>query len=153
MPFVRTALMATAACLIGAAAYAQTSTPDQAPPAGASQPMSQPAPDNTAPPAASSDMSSAPSTGSTTPSAPTASPDQTTGNSGATNAAPATSAPSTAAPDTSAAVGTPANTSTTVDANGNQVIASQPVPDTRANRAAYGQPLSNAGKHTAPAGN
>jgi hypothetical protein len=145
MPFVRTALMATAACLIGAAAYAQSTT-DQAPPAGASQPMSQAAPDNTAPPAAP-DTSAAPSTDAT-PSAPTASTSQAPATSGAMDAAPNTSAP-----DTSAPVGTPANTSTTVDASGNQVIASQPVPDTKANRAAYGQPLSRAGKHTAPAGN
>jgi len=112
MPLVRSALIATAACLIGAVAYAQPTTPDQAPPADQSA----------APPAASSDM----------------------------NAGPATSA----APDASTApVGAAANTSTTVDASGNQVIASQPVPDTPANRAAFGQPLSHAGKHTAPKGN
>jgi hypothetical protein len=58
-----------------------------------------------------------------------------------------------AAPDTTARVGTAANTSTTIDASGNQVIASQPVPDTPANRRAYGAPLSHAGKHTAPRGN
>jgi hypothetical protein len=34
-----------------------------------------------------------------------------------------------------------------------EVIASAPVPDTRANRARYGQPMSNAGKRTAPRGN
>jgi hypothetical protein len=34
-----------------------------------------------------------------------------------------------------------------------QVIASAPVPDTPANRAAFGQPLSRAGKMTAPRGN
>jgi hypothetical protein len=140
MPFVRTALMATAACLIGAAAFAQTSTANQAPPAGASQPMTQPAPDNAAPPAASPDTSAAPSTDATMPSSPTAQ-------------APASSGAMNAAPDTSAPVGTPANTSTTVDASGNQVIASAPVPDTKANRAAYGAPLSRAGKRTAPAGN
>ena len=39
------------------------------------------------------------------------------------------------------------------DASGNQVISSQPVPDTPANRRAYGAPLSHAGKHTAPRGN
>jgi hypothetical protein len=127
MPLVRSALIATAACLIGAAAYAQPSTTDQAPPADQSA----------APPAASPDM----------------------------NAAPATSAPATSSQDTSAPpagapadtatapVGAAANTSTTVDASGNQVIASQPVPDTPANRAAYGAPLSHAGKHTAPKGN
>jgi hypothetical protein len=107
MPLVRSALIATAACLIGAAAYAQPSTTDQAPPA-----------DQSAAPPASSDMSAAPATSATT-----------------------------------APVGAAANTSTTVDANGAQVIASQPVPDTPANRAAFGQPLSHAGKHTAPKGN
>jgi hypothetical protein len=131
MPFVRTALIATAACLFGAAAYAQTSTTDQAPPAAQSM---QPAPDTTMPPAASTDTSAAPSTD-------------------AAAQAPASSGAMTPAPDTTAPVGAAANTSTTVDASGNQVIASQPVPDTRANRAAYGSPLSNAGKHTAPAGN
>jgi len=96
MPLVRTALMATAACLIGATAYAQTT---DAPPA-----------DQTPPPA----------------SAPT---------------------------DMNAPTGAASNASATVDQNGTQVIASQPVPDTRANRAAYGQPLSRAGKRTAPRGN
>ena len=113
MPLVRSALIATAACLIGAAAYAQPTTTDQAP-----------ADQSAAPPAASSDM----------------------------NAAPSSSAP--AMPDTATApVRAAANTSTTVDASGNQVIASQPVPDTPANRAAFGAPLSHAGKHTAPKGN
>jgi hypothetical protein len=121
MPLVRSALIATAACLIGAAAYAQPSTTDQAPPADQSG----------APPAASSDMNAAPST-----------------------SMPDAGAPPAAMPETpSAPVGAAANTSTTVDANGSQVIASQPVPDTPANRHAYGAPLSHAGKHTAPKGN
>ena len=124
MPLVRSALIATAACLFGAAAYAQPATTDQ------------PA----APPAASSDMSPAPST-----SAPPATASQTP------DAAPSNSA----APDTAptAPVGAAANTSTTVGSNGTEVIASQPVPDTPANRAAFGAPLSHAGKHTAPNGN
>jgi hypothetical protein len=33
------------------------------------------------------------------------------------------------------------------------VVSNGPVPDTPENRAAYGKPLSNAGKHTAPIGN
>jgi hypothetical protein len=115
MPLVRTALIATAACLIGAAAYAQPATTDQAPPAGG-----QMAPDNSAP-AAPADQS-----------------------------APATSTDMSASP---AQTGAAANTSATVGPNGTQVIASQPVPDTPANRAAFGQPLSHAGKHTKPAGN
>jgi hypothetical protein len=54
-----------------------------------------------------------------------------------------------------APTGAATNTSATVttDANGTQVIASQPVPDTPANRAQYGKPMSRAGKRTAPAGN
>jgi hypothetical protein len=33
------------------------------------------------------------------------------------------------------------------------VVTNGPIPDTRANRARYGAPMSNAGKRTAPAGN
>ena len=95
MPLVRTAMMATAACLIGATAYAQTDTANPA-------------------------------------------------------AAPA---PPPATADQGAATGAAAPASATVDANGNQVIASQPVPDTRENRKAFGQPLSRAGRRTAPKGN
>ena len=39
-----------------------------------------------------------------------------------------------------------------VDPQGPKVIASQPVPDTPDNRAKFGQPLSRAGRHTAPIG-
>jgi hypothetical protein len=48
-----------------------------------------------------------------------------------------------------------ATVAVTVDANGDRrlVISSPPVPDTPENRAKYGQPLSNAGRHTQPAGN
>jgi hypothetical protein len=106
MQLARTALIATAACLIGAAAYAQPASSDT------SQSAPQTAPDNSAPP---SSMSSGASS--------------------------------------SAQTGTATNASTTVDANGNAVVASQPVPDTAANRASYGQPLSRAGKRTKPAGN
>lgn len=35
----------------------------------------------------------------------------------------------------------------------NTMVTNGPVPDTRANRAKFGRPLSNAGKKTAPAGN
>ncbi|HZZ88116.1 MAG TPA: hypothetical protein VFE13_07245 [Caulobacteraceae bacterium] len=122
MPLVRTALIATAACLIGAAAYAQPgATPSSETPQ--SQSVPQTAPDNNA------------STGGAGMSA-----DQSGGAMGASG-------------DMGAQTGMAANTSTTVGANGNQVIASQPVPDTPANRAAYGKPLSRAGKRTAPAGN
>jgi len=48
-----------------------------------------------------------------------------------------------------------ATVTATVDANGvrHLIIASPPVPDTPENRAKYGQPLSNAGRRTQPAGN
>ncbi|HZZ90585.1 MAG TPA: hypothetical protein VFE13_19835, partial [Caulobacteraceae bacterium] len=112
MPLVRTALIATAACLIGAAAYAQptagdTSSTSPAQQAPADQSATPPADQSAMPPAA--DQSAMP---------------------------PASSGMNQAAP-----TGAAANTSTTVGANGNQVIASQPVPDTPANRAAYGKPL------------
>ena len=129
MPLVRSALIATAACLLGAAAYAQPTTTDQTSPP-ADQSAAPPADQSAAPPAASSDMNAAP------PAAAGQAPD-------AMPSAGAAAAPTGAA----------ANTSATVDASGNQVIASQPVPDTPANRAAYGAPLSHAGKHTAPKGN
>jgi hypothetical protein len=43
----------------------------------------------------------------------------------------------------------------TVDANGDRhlLVTSPPVPDTPENRAKYGQPLSRAGRRTAPMGN
>jgi hypothetical protein len=45
----------------------------------------------------------------------------------------------------------------TTDQNGatvtNTLVTNGPVPDTAANRAKYGSPMSNAGKRTAPAGN
>ena len=43
----------------------------------------------------------------------------------------------------------------TIDAFGGRhlLITNAPVPDTPENRARYGQPLSNAGQHTQPAGN
>ena len=90
MPLVRTALIASAACLLGGVAFGQT---DNSAPQG----------DQTPPPAA------------------------TTGGE--------------------------ANASATVNSNGVVTVASQPVPDTPANRKAYGAPLSRAGKRTAPKGN
>ena len=122
MPLVRSALIATAACLIGAVAYAQPATTDQASPPPADQ--------SAAPPAASADMNAAPPA----------------------NASPAPDAMPSAGASTAAPTGAAANTSATVDANGTQVIASQPVPDTPANRAAFGKPMSHAGKRTAPSG-
>jgi hypothetical protein len=149
MPLVRAALIATAACLIGAAAYAQPATGDATSPAGDPSTQQSPqTPPTGNPPAqtGSSDMnaggsmngqSAAPATPDTTAGAP-ASPDAS--GSSNMNAAP-----------TGAAANTSANVTT--DANGTQVIASQPVPDTPANRKAYGSPLSMTGKRTAPVGN
>ena len=42
---------------------------------------------------------------------------------------------------------------TTATWDTHEVVASQPVPDTAANRARYGQPLSNGGRQTAARGN
>jgi hypothetical protein len=58
-----------------------------------------------------------------------------------------------ATPDASAPTGAATDTSATVDANGVLMHSSAPIPDTPANRAAYGQPLSRTGKLTAPIGN
>ena len=41
----------------------------------------------------------------------------------------------------------------TAKAGDPNVITNGPVPDTKENRAKYGQPMSNAGRQTAPAGN
>jgi len=65
----------------------------------------------------------------------------------ATTAAPAAAAPgSTAVPDQ---VQTPAPAATVVAAT----VTNGPIPDTAANRAKYGGPMSHAGKKSQPAGN
>jgi hypothetical protein len=48
---------------------------------------------------------------------------------------------------------TPVASAYTLKAGDPNVISNPPVPDTPANRALYGKPMSNAGRHTAPAGN
>ncbi|HEY3797325.1 MAG TPA: hypothetical protein VGL58_03155 [Caulobacteraceae bacterium] len=81
-----------------------------------------------------------------------------TGTAAPAAAPPMTSDQSATTPDASAppadqaVTGQQANTSATVTDGGTQVIASQPVPDTPANRKAYGAPMSHAGKATAPTG-
>jgi hypothetical protein len=70
----------------------------------------------------------------------------------ADQAAPA-AAPADQAPPPAASTASGTETSAVVNGQTVQVITSQPVPDTRANRAQYGQPLSRAGRRTAPAGN
>ena len=83
----------------------------------------------------------------TNPPAPPAPQDST-----APTVAPQTDiAPSPAAPMPATQLGTPV--SATTDATGAQVVSNGPVPDTPANRAKYGKPMSHAGRHTAPAGN
>ena len=78
---------------------------------------------------------------------------------------PSASAPASAmVPDPSAVVGSPANPIPTnsptpaaqagsLVAGDTTVVSNGPVPDTRANRAKYGRPLSHAGNLTDPAGN
>lgn len=80
---------------------------------------------------------------------------------------PAANAQSAAAPDPATTNSVPvsavtpsanvASSSTTIDRSGaavtTEVITNGPVPDTPQNRARYGQPMSNAGKVTAPKGN
>ena len=147
MTLVRSALIATAACLIGAAAYAQPATGDTSSPAGDSsmqQPQTPPT-GNPPGPTGSSDMNSGPSTAAPPASTDTAGPAGVSGSPDMSQQPNAGAAPTGAAANTSATV--------TTDANGTQVIASQPVPDTPANRKAYGKPLSMTGKRTPPAGN
>jgi hypothetical protein len=135
MRLVRSALIATAACLTG----------DSSAPSGGSSmqqaPAQTPQAGNPPGPSGSSDMNPGAST-----SAPAGSTD-TAGPAGVSGASDMSAQPN--------AGGAAANTSAnvTTDANGTQVIASQPVPDTPANRKAYGKPLSMTGKRTPPAGN
>lgn len=48
---------------------------------------------------------------------------------------------------------TPADQAYTLKAGDPTVVSNAPVPDTKANRARYGRPLSMTGRKTAPAGN
>ena len=48
---------------------------------------------------------------------------------------------------------TPSDQAFHLKAGDPNVVSNGPVPDTPQNRAAYGQPMSHAGKHTTPAGN
>jgi hypothetical protein len=127
MPRLRYGLAAAAAaCLLGGVAVADTppAPTDNAAPPPAASPDQTAAPDQTAPPEQAA------------PAPPASASDQ-----GASmQNAPAASATGT-------------ESSAQVAEGGPQVIAGQPVPDTPDNRAKYGQPLSHAGKHTAPSGN
>jgi hypothetical protein len=69
--------------------------------------------------------------------------------------APAATSPGSTLSDTASvapAAGAPTERAPSASA-GVDVISNGPVPDTRANRAKYGAPLSNAGRLTRPAGN
>ena len=76
--------------------------------------------------------------------------------SGATSDQPI--AASTAGTPAAATIGvasspTPADQAYLLKAGEPNVVSNGPVPDTAANRRLYGGPMSNAGRHTAPAGN
>jgi hypothetical protein len=80
-----------------------------------------------------------------------------------TSAAPAMAAPSADQNGTPAAATmpgqtvesspTPAANAYTLKAGDPNVVSNAPIPDTRANRAQFGKPMSNAGRRTAAAGN
>jgi len=73
----------------------------------------------------------------------------------ATDAPPAApaAAPIDAAPPAAAIPATQAAMPASATTDAAQVVSNGPVPDTPANRAKYGKPMSHAGRHTAPAGN
>jgi hypothetical protein len=83
-------------------------------------------------------------------SAPSAAPAPIQGPSGPS--APGVTSPSADAATVAPAAGAPTQRASAASA-GTDVISNGPVPDTKANRAKYGQPLSHAGKLTKPAGN
>ena len=68
---------------------------------------------------------------------------------GMTTTVPVTSATTAGVPASSLTLSTTGAPGTVTT----QVITNGPIPDTRENRAKYGQPLSHAGKRSAPAGN
>jgi hypothetical protein len=121
-------IAAGAVALMSGAAYAQTTPPE----------------DQTIPPAASPDMAAPPAANPTDmPSAPAVNDPSMAAPSMATPA-PATETPYTAATTTTMASNTGVNV---------QTVTNGPVPDTPENRAKYGQPMSHAGKRSAPVGN
>ena len=89
---------------------------------------------NAAPPSATGDAAPAQSPGPAAPAGASANSPSTD----ASTVAPAAGAPTERAPAASA---------------GTELLTNGPVPDTRANRAKYGQPLSHAGRATRAAGN
>jgi len=131
MSIVRAAIAASAACLLGAAAYAQPMDNGQGPAA--------------AQPAAPADQASPPDQTAAPAPAPNGQMGAPADQQGADQQGMSAGAPN--------AAGAAANASVTTNAQGVEVISSQPVPDTPQNRAQYGQPMSRTGRLTQPAGN
>lgn len=155
---MRTRLMiatATAAALLGGAAFAQS---NGATGSNFSQ-NSQPAAVN---PPASNQLPPGVATGNAAVNEPTPSGQAGTGDvtapsgsaSGALNSTGSLSSSSSGsdAANVAPAAGAPTERAPTASA-GTDLISNGPVPDTPANRAKYGQPLSHAGRMTKPAGN
>jgi hypothetical protein len=113
-----------AAALLGGSAFAQAAGDTAVNPPAAN------APDVT-PPSAPSDPGAAPS-----------------------GAAPDTTAPAAGAPDASVAPAAqaPAERTSADSADDVDIVTNGPIPDTKANRAKYGAPLSSAGRMTRPTG-
>jgi hypothetical protein len=124
------------------AAHAQQAAPDQNMP-------DQTSPQQAAPQATSMPNSQDPSTA---PQSYGNTPDSTVNP--ATQAGVPAAATVGSSDDNNAAAPAPASGLTTAtDASGAQVISNGPIPDTRANRAKYGRPLSQAGRMTKAKGN
>lgn len=150
---MRTRLMiatATAAALLGGAAFAQSS--------GASgsnfSQNQQPAGDTAVnPPSASSDqLPPGVATGNAAVKGPTPSGQAGSGDVTAPSGSASGAISSSDAANVGPAAGAPAERAPSASA-GVDVVSNGPVPDTPANRAKYGQPLSHAGRLTQPAGN
>jgi hypothetical protein len=125
---------AAIAAMTAGAAVAQTDAAPGGPDATAPAPMNSGDPNAMAP----TDPNAAPPPAAA-PMAPSA--DQSGTPASASMGGPVTSSP------------TPVASAYTLKAGDPNVISNPPIPDTPANRAQYGRPMSNAGKHTAAAGN
>jgi hypothetical protein len=137
-------IAASATALMCGAAYAQQS-PDTAAPANSAQPS---AGDTTTTPTGTADMNGQ-ANGAAGQPGMAGQTDQNGMNGQGGMAAPGTAG---SADQSSGGAMTSSAPGSTMSGNV-QVVASPPVPDTPENRAKYGRPLSNAGKHSKPAGN
>ena len=159
---MRTRLMiatATAAALLAGAAYAQPNGQT-----GSNFSQNQPANDTAVnPPAPNQQLPAGVATGNAAVNEPTPSGQAGSGDvtapsgsaSGAINSSSSLSSSGSSASDASnvaPAAGAPAERAPAASA-GTDVVSNGPVPDTPANRAKYGQPLSHAGRATKAAGN